>query len=96
MCKRILQLFKNLIVRTVFRLSENAVRKQLDFRTELPVLEKVVYSGQTMSDVGYEYPICPKCRTSLEREYVNYCDRCGQHLGWSEYDNYASIIKFVA
>ena len=29
-----------------------------------------------------EYPICPRCNSSLDREYQNYCDRCGQALDW--------------
>ena len=30
------------------------------------------------------YPLCPSCRRELEREYQNYCDRCGQRLLWDE------------
>lgn len=34
---------------------------------------------------GYTtYPICPRCGSSMEREYVSYCDRCGQALDWSQ------------
>lgn len=32
---------------------------------------------------GYSYPICPRCDCSLDREYMRYCDRCGQHLVWN-------------
>ena len=28
------------------------------------------------------YPLCPRCGFSLEREYMAFCDRCGQHLTW--------------
>lgn len=28
------------------------------------------------------YFICPRCWRTLEREYVAYCDRCGQCLAW--------------
>lgn len=31
---------------------------------------------------GDSYPICPRCGITLDREYMAYCDRCGQHLGW--------------
>ena len=31
---------------------------------------------------GGSYPICPRCNCSMDREYMNFCDRCGQHLGW--------------
>lgn len=30
------------------------------------------------------YPICPRCGSSLERDFVSYCDRCGQRLGWDQ------------
>ena len=31
---------------------------------------------------GNGYPICPRCTSSMEREYMSYCDRCGQRLCW--------------
>lgn len=34
---------------------------------------------------GNAYPICPRCHTSIEREYMNYCDRCGQAFEWKYY-----------
>lgn len=34
---------------------------------------------------GMGYYVCPRCRITLEREFVAYCDRCGQHLGWKGY-----------
>ena len=37
------------------------------------------------------FPVCPSCGHTLEREYQNYCDRCGQKLDWSNY-NHAAII----
>ena len=32
------------------------------------------------------YAVCPRCKATREREYQKYCDRCGQRLSWSEYD----------
>lgn len=29
------------------------------------------------------YFLCPKCGILLEREFVRYCDGCGQKLNWS-------------
>ena len=26
------------------------------------------------------FPVCPRCDVTLEREYMRYCDRCGQAL----------------
>lgn len=42
---------------------------------------------------GSTYPICPRCRTSIEREYMSYCDRCGQALEWKHYLK-AAIVFF--
>ena len=28
------------------------------------------------------YPVCPRCKCTLERDYQQYCDRCGQALDW--------------
>ena len=28
------------------------------------------------------YPVCPRCDSSLDREYTQFCDRCGQRLAW--------------
>ena len=30
------------------------------------------------------FPVCPCCNITLEREYMHYCDRCGQCLEWSK------------
>lgn len=41
---------------------------------------------------GYLFPVCPRCKLSLDREYQNYCDRCGQCLGWRNFGK--AIIEF--
>lgn len=33
----------------------------------------------------YAYPVCPRCRITLDREYMHYCDRCGQCLCWNKF-----------
>ena len=38
------------------------------------------------------YYICPRCNTTMEREFMAYCDRCGQCLGWIDYRK-AAIIE---
>ncbi len=40
---------------------------------------------------GLSYPICPRCDSTIEREYMCYCDRCGQHLSWRKFDKAAII-----
>ena len=55
------------------------------YRKALLVQELIVFSN------GDGYYICPRCHVSLSREFVSYCDRCGQHLGWRGYKK-AKII----
>lgn len=31
------------------------------------------------------YYVCPNCKITLEREFMSYCDRCGQRLDWKKY-----------
>ena len=50
-----------------------------EYRTELLIKEVLVFPN------GYAYYICPRCGITLEREFMAYCDRCGQHLGWKGY-----------
>ena len=50
----------------------------LRFRQPMPVRELARYRS------GGTFPICPQCGSSMEREYQNYCDRCGQRLGWRQ------------
>lgn len=36
-----------------------------------------------LSDGGYF--LCPRCKITLDRDFQNYCDRCGQCLDWKAY-----------
>lgn len=31
------------------------------------------------------YALCPACNRPLDREYINYCYLCGQHLAWNQF-----------
>ena len=46
------------------------------YRLPIPVKEILLF------DSGNSYPICPRCNSTIDREYMNFCDRCGQRLGW--------------
>ena len=39
------------------------------------------------------YARCPRCRITMEREYVRYCDRCGQCLDWESYDDALILLN---
>ena len=51
-----------------------------NYRCPMPVTAVRCYPG---CPKRFSYPICPRCRQSLEREYQSFCDRCGQKLDWS-------------
>lgn len=54
------------------------------YRIPLPVCKVVVYCS------GDSYPVCPRCDCTIDREYMNFCDRCGQCLAWGALD----LVKF--
>lgn len=35
---------------------------------------------------GNCYPVCPRCVKGIDREYMSYCDRCGQRLSWRRFE----------
>ena len=42
---------------------------------------------------GAEFPQCPRCEITMEREYQLFCDRCGQRLNWSGFDE--CEVKYI-
>ena len=46
----------------------------------IPMLVTRLRAYQTTS-----FYICPRCNTTMEREFMSYCDRCGQRLDWKHY-----------
>ncbi len=64
------------------------IRTPISFRDPMPVTHIRCYRwahGLT------GFPVCPRCAITLDREYQSYCDRCGQHLDWSNFHK-ATII----
>lgn len=55
---------------------EEKVAAALRFRQPMQVRELAQYRS------GELFPVCPRCKSAMEREYQRYCDRCGQRLGW--------------
>ena len=53
------------------------------YRQEMPVHEMVVFRSPFYGLTGYYR--CPRCHTTMEREFTAFCDCCGQHLGWKDY-----------
>ena len=52
--------------------------KSVSYRVPMNVTDVFLYKN-------YSYPICPRCKITLEREYQAFCDRCGQALSWKKY-----------
>ncbi|MBR6556769.1 MAG: hypothetical protein IKT60_04985 [Clostridia bacterium] len=57
-----------------------------EYRSPLQVCEIRLYRD------GCYFYVCPRCDCSIEREYMHFCDRCGQMLGWDRYQK-AKVIR---
>lgn len=53
------------------------IAEAVSYRVPLPVTEIVQYTNDGT------HPVCPRCEIPLDREYMRFCDRCGQKLNWS-------------
>ena len=58
------------------------ILENVDYRTAREVRE-IVMCRYFLSETGYY--VCPRCDSLLDREFMRYCDRCGQRLGWHFY-----------
>jgi DNA-binding XRE family transcriptional regulator len=56
------------------------------YREPMPVAEVLV-----LPHVVGGFSVCPRCRTTMEREFQSYCDRCGQRLSWDDL-HHAKVI----
>ena len=52
------------------------------YRRPLMVKEIMYYRRSNMC-----FPVCPRCMCTIEREYMAFCDRCGQRLDWKDFDS---------
>lgn len=72
------------------------MRRNGCYRKALAVKEQIQLQNST-------YPICPRCSIMLEREWMKFCDNCGQKLDWKEYKeceyptslNYAGFLPVL-
>lgn len=51
------------------------------YRIPIPVTEVHIYRDRS------SYPLCPRCKSTMEREYQRFCDRCGQRLNWDQFED---------
>ncbi len=61
----------------------------ITYRLPLKVTEVRVFRSPVCGTTGYY--VCPRCKTTMEREYMAYCSRCGQRLDWSDCENAQEI-----
>lgn len=52
------------------------------YRIPMPVSELKVFPDCMGRPAYY---VCPRCGLTMEREFMNFCDRCGQRLDWRGY-----------
>ena len=78
----------NVSIESVIDPKDNTGTKEETYREPMPVTEVLV-----LPKVSSEFSVCPRCRSSLEREYQSYCDRCGQHLSWNDFHHAKVITK---
>lgn len=58
-----------------------------DYRVSIPVQTIIHYPNES------DYPLCPRCGCSLDREYLSFCNCCGQKLAWSKLKN-ATVLRW--
>ena len=68
------------------RLPKPSFFHAVSYRIPLPVVEVVVFRS------GDGYCVCPRCDSLLDREYMRFCDCCGQHLAWEMLD-FARVVR---
>ena len=65
---------------------ERELRSAVSFRRPMSIREiKCLRNGDA-------YPVCPRCHITMEREYQNFCDRCGQALDWDAFEGALIVL----
>ena len=58
----------------------NLLRQFASYRSAMRIKEAMILGD------GYVYYCCPRCKITLDREFISFCDRCGQRLDWAKYE----------
>lgn len=59
----------------------------ISYRIARPVTRQLYYPSMDSC-----FSICPRCDMTIEREYMQFCDRCGQKLSWEQFENAEIIV----
>lgn len=70
-------------------MNKRKARRELSFRRAMPVTEVVGFANDR-----YTCPRCPRCLLTMDREYMHFCDRCGQKLDWTAFPR-ATLVRLV-
>lgn len=65
-----------------------ALLNEVSYRFPMRITEVILYQ---LFDGNNAYYVCPRCQITMEREFMSFCDRCGQCLDWDDYEN-AKVI----
>lgn len=60
---------------------------EMSFRVPMPVAQIRLFHPDGA------FPVCPQCGISMEREYQNFCEYCGQRLDWKRYKK-AQVVEY--
>lgn len=52
------------------------------YRVPMMVKDMLIFRRYPENDIYYR---CPRCQKLLARDFLAYCDRCGQCLDWRDY-----------
>lgn len=69
------------------RYEKITTEEAMSYRIPMQVVRILVLRNNT------SYPVCPRCNITLDREYMNFCDRCGQKLSWKNFSHAA--LSFI-
>lgn len=54
----------------------------MTYRVPMKVNDATIFPRFPLDDIYYH---CPRCQRLLDREFMAYCDCCGQCLDWRDY-----------
>ena len=76
------EILKNISLRLKHYEDAGLTPKQIDELRERDTAKAVIITGYNRA-VGCKVGECPKCGT-MSRDYMNFCNECGQRLKWEE------------
>ena len=78
-----------------FELTPNDLLIPSDIQTNMAFREPMTVTQVRCSRFRFGFtgfPICPRCGSTMEREYQPYCDRCGQRLSWNNFSKATVVL----